>query len=331
MRALVTGASGFIGGHVVEALVREGHEVRALVRPTSDTSHLASTGATMVVGDITNRASLDDACRGIDWVFHTAAIVGSRGSWSEYYRVGVHGTANVLNAASQASVKRVIHLSSVAVYGARSRPEAVTEEMPFDRRPQRWNHYVREKVLSERLVWRAHERGRVVATTIRPSVVLGPRDRAVVPRLMRVAGTPLAAMVGRGTNHIAVVVVEELAAAIVAAAGIEGAAGRAYNLSSSTRFTQEELLQLFSATSGKPLPTRHVPMTLGIVGAGAMELAYLLARRPSEPPLDRIGVTVLGTESNVDVARARAELGWEGSADVKAAVRRSVDSYLGAV
>lgn len=327
MRALVTGASGFIGGHIAEQLVEQGHEVRALVRPTSDTSFLRSLELELVTGDVTRPESLDAACRGIDTVFHTAAVVGSYGPWSHFREVGVRGTLNTLNAAARNDVRRFIHLGSIAVYGTRATGQPVTEDTAFDQRPERWNHYVREKVRSEQLLWMAHEKGRIQATSLRPSVVLGPRDRNALSRTLFMINSPVGAIVGTGKTRFPAVVVEDVAAIAVTAATSAVAIGRAYNVSGRDPITQEEYLRLVAEASGLRPLSRRMPMPLVMSTAMLLENAYRLARRKEEPFVTRIAVALAGGDYVIDCSRATADLGWEGSADYADAIRRSVEWY----
>jgi nucleoside-diphosphate-sugar epimerase len=325
MKALVTGASGFIGGHLVDQLQAEGHDVTALVRPTSDTAHLRQVEARLAVGDVTDPASLREAARGQDCVFHTAAIVGTYGRWGDFLEVGVRGTQNMLAAAAANNVPRFVHLSSIAVYGTNPRGRAFDEDLPYEEKPERWNHYVREKVWSEKRVWRANEQGKLQATSIRPSVVIGPRDRAALPRVVSNLRSPTGAIVGNGQNRVPCVVIEELAAAITKAASVDIAIGRAYNLSGAEPITQRQLLDAVAEAAGiKPL-RRTVPEWLAMASATSFEAVYRALRRTNEPAVTRIAVVIAGRDYEVDCTRARTELGWEGSADYLDAVRRSVD------
>ncbi len=327
VRALVTGATGFIGGHIVDSLLEQGHDVTALVRPTSDTSHLREREVRLATGDVTDPGSLLAACGGMEWVFHTAAVVGTYGGWEHYRDVAVRGTRNVIDAAAAAGTQRFVHLGSIAVYGTRPRPEPVTEDTAYDEKPERWNHYVREKVLSEKLLWKAHEEGRIRATSIRPSVVVGPRDRNAIPRTLAIIKSPFGALAGRADNRLPTVVVEELSAAIVKAASTDVAIGKAYNLSGSEPITQVEFMRLYADSAGlKPL-TRTVPYGVGLTMAGMLEGMYRLARRTNEPFITRIVVAIAGHDYAIDCSRAAADLGWEGKAGYGEAIRRSVEWY----
>jgi len=327
MKALVTGATGFIGSHIAQQLVEQGHEVRAFVRPTSDTTFLRQLEVELVTGDVTRPETLDAACRGVDTVFHTAAVVGNYGTWGHFRDVGVHGTRNTLDAAARNDVARFIHLGSIAVYGTRATGTPVTEDTPFDERPERWNHYVREKVLSEKLLWKAHREGRVQATSLRPSVVLGPRDRNALGRTLFMIRSPLGAIVGSGKSRFPAVVIEDVAAIALKAATSDVAIGRAYNVSGRDPITEEEYLRLVAEAAGLRPLTRRMPMPVVMTTAMLLENAYRLARRKEEPFVTRIAVAIAGGDYVIDCSRAAAELGWEGSSDYADAIRRSVEWY----
>src|SRR5919201_2347474 len=191
MKVFVTGASGFVGGHLVNELLRRGHEVTALVRPTSDTGQLTRPGVRLVTGDVTDPDSLRAGLVGQEVVFHLAAVVGRNpGGWDHHLQVGVQGTQHVADAASAGGVERLIALSSAAVYAPHPDGAAVTEDMPLDHAPEPWNHYVRQKVLSEELLWEAHRAGKLQVTTFRPPTALGPGDLNLVPLMRAIMSSP---------------------------------------------------------------------------------------------------------------------------------------------
>ena len=329
MNVLVTGASGFIGGHVAEALRAAGHGVVALVRPTSDRTHLQRLGATFAVGDVTDFPSLLRAARGVSAVVHTAAVVSMYGAWEEYRKVGVLGTQNVVDAAIAAGVPRFVHVGSIAVYGFRHPPGArLHEDLPLDDEPESWNHYVREKVLAENVVWRAQASGRIRVTSLRPSVVIGPRDRNVVTRFMRMLRFPINGTIGLGNNRVGCVVVEDLASLAVRALTQDVTVGKAYNVSGRGLITQRELYRLYAKAAGRTLLPLAAPYGVALAGTMLLEGAYRLAGMKEEPVFAKIGVPIFGKDFTVDCARARADLGFAGDASYERAVTESVKWYL---
>ena len=114
---LVTGATGLLGSHIVEKLRKEGQDVRALVRPQSDTSFIDSLGVEKAIGDITDPDSLKRAMVGVKTVYHAAAKVGDWGPWREFVAISIDGTRNVIEAAARAGVERFLHVSSISAYG----------------------------------------------------------------------------------------------------------------------------------------------------------------------------------------------------------------------
>jgi nucleoside-diphosphate-sugar epimerase len=328
MKALVTGASGFIGSHIVEALERQGHRVFALVRPTSDTSHLKRTRAELVLGDVTDRDSLVRACRGVDCVFHAAAVLfDAAASWPHYHEVGVQGTRHMVEAAVENRVSRFIHFSSMVVYGTRTRGRRYSEDTPLEQHPEPWNHYVREKVLSEQVVLEAQNAARLCATRLRPSIVIGPRDRTILPRLLRLLRPPFGMTIGNGSNRVPFVVVEELAALCVAAAQTKEAEGKCYNLSGREVIRQCDIMNILAETAGLPKPRRGLPKGSVMALAGFLENVWRLPGLKGEPPFARLAVALGGEDWDIDCSRARRELGWVGNSDYKSAVERFYQTY----
>lgn len=310
MRVLVTGATGLAGSHVVERLLAGGHAVRALVRPTSDLTLLRGLGVELVTGDVTAPGTLGAAVAGREGVVHTAAVVGGWGRPEQFFRVGVLGTRNLLNAARDAGVRRFVQLSSIAVYGDDLDGRLLRETDPYGYRPRPWNHYVREKVQSEQIVFSYHLRGWLEATAVRPSVIWGARDRIAFPAAAALVRSPFAALVGSGRNRIPCVGVRDVADVAVRALESPRAAGRAYNVSSGREITQRQLYRLIAGTLGRPVPRLHVPLPLAF-GLGAVyEGAYRLARIESPPPLTRFNVGLITADVRVDCTAAQMELGW---------------------
>jgi dihydroflavonol-4-reductase len=188
-RALITGATGFVGSHLAERLAADGWEVRALVRSSSDTTLLRSLGAELYEGDLTDPASIARASAGADAVFHLAALTAARDE-AGYHRANVEGTRAVVRglAGADPRPRRLVYLSSYAACGpaANGGPRALAEE------PAPLTAYGRTKLAGEAEAGRAAEGG-TTAVVVRSPAVYGPRDRALLPyfRLVRWGVAPL--------------------------------------------------------------------------------------------------------------------------------------------
>ena len=200
---LVTGATGLLGSHICEQLSRRDQPVRALVRKSSNTDFLQTLGVELAYGDITDPASLTAAMAGIDIVYHAAARVGDWGPWAQFIAISVDGTANMLAAARDSGVKRFLQISSISAYGHPDGEGLVLDETaPLGQCLHTWSYYSRAKVMAEKLVWAAHDRGDLPITVCRPSWLYGPRDRASMPRLIEAITAGKGKLLGDGSNRL---------------------------------------------------------------------------------------------------------------------------------
>jgi nucleoside-diphosphate-sugar epimerase len=310
LRVLVTGASGFIGGHTCNVLSQAGATVRALVRRTSDIRHLEKSAIEICYGDLSDPDSLRSACKNIDIVVHTAAVVGSFGDWSHYYEIGVLGTERLIEAAHQEGVARFVHLSSIAVYGLKPHGKPVTESVEFDHVPQSWNHYVREKVISEELIWKAHAAGKIRATTLRPSIVIGARDRNAVPRMIDMLTFPISLMAGKPSNRLPIVCIDDCVDAIARVVEKDDTIGKSYNISGHRHIAVADVLQLVGNKRNLRVPSTYLPTSLLFAPVGLLEWGWAKIGKSGEPPITRISIVLAGYDYEISCERAHQELGW---------------------
>jgi nucleoside-diphosphate-sugar epimerase len=326
MRAYVTGATGFIGGHLIRALRAEGHDVTALVRPSStrmDT--LRELGIACAQGDVTDLDSLVRSMPGHDVVLHlAAAVAGPQDDWGWQHSVGVRGTEHVLEAATTAGVPRIVHMSSVAVYDAVKPGVPIVEETPLVEDLAGAGLYTRQKVLAERAVWRADSQGRIAATCIRPPMVIGPGDPNLLNLMRAMLGSPIGQIARDEGARMPIVVVEELAQGLVRAATVDEARGKAYNLASTAFVTKGELGRAFLDAGMTPLPRSpkaRAAMLALIAGVRVAELPFRLVAPTRMPITTRLAVRVLARgrrspqqDTLMSSARAQCELGWQAAA-----------------
>ncbi len=325
MKALVTGATGFIGSHLVDRLLERDDEVRALVRPSSDLSYLEERGVELVSGDITDPASLPAAAAGVDVVYHLAAMVSDWGPWREFEAVTIDGTRNVLEAAARAGVARFLHVSTDGVYAFRYLGKRMTEETPLETRFAWWDYYRRSKLAAERLAWRYHGDGRLAVTVVRPGLVLGERDRATLPGLTAFLRSSSAMYFGNGLNHLPYVYAGDVGDACLLAASTEGAIGQAYNTASQETVTQRDLFAAAAEEEGLQLPRRGVPLHLAYGIALVMETISVLRGRRTRPPMTRFGITLVAEDYLEDASKAERDLGWRAQTPMREAVRRAAE------
>lgn len=326
MKALITGATGFLGSHIAERLVARGDDVRALVRPSSDTSHLRALGVALAIGDITDSASLREGATGVDVIYHTAATVTDWAPWSEFETVTVRGTRNVFQAAATAGVTRVLHVSTDGVYALKSLRKRVTEEAPLERHFGPLDYYRRSKLAAEKVARRYSKSGQVGVTIVRPGLLLGERDRAIFPGTVAFLRSGSAVYLGSGTNRLPYVYVGDVAHACILGATNDVALGRIYNVASNENVTQRDLFSAIAEAMEIPVPKRSVPVPALYAAAAAMETAAVFGGRKHRPQITRFGVLLLALDYREDTTRIRRELGWTSEVTLREAIRRTVEA-----
>jgi len=325
MQTLVTGATGFLGSHIADRLIERGDSVRALVRPTSDSSYLGSRGAELVVGDITDPDSLPAAFGGVEVVYHAAAHVSDWGPWSDFKRATVEGTRNMLRAAANAGVKRFLHVSSDAVYRFDDLARGVDESTRLEKRFGPLDYYRRAKTAAERIARRAHDRGRLPVTIVRPALILGERDAAMLPGLIVFLKSSTAAYMGNGRNQLPCVYAGDVADLCIRAATTTEALGETYNAVNEEHVTQRDFFRAAAEISGVDAPRRSVPLRVLYTIAAGMEAAARLRGWSHHPDLTRFAVNLLGLDYVEDNSKARTELGWRAEVSMSEAIRRGVE------
>ncbi len=317
MRVLVTGATGFVGGAVARRLARDGHDVRALARPGSNSSRLAASGVEIVDGDVRDRASLALAMRGCSHVIHLAAAKGFDSTLLRDVNVG--GTANALDSARVEGVQRFVFGSTMGVYGF------VTGDRLDERSPIRPNTpYRRSKWQAEQVVREAHERTAAPSVVARLSSVVGPGALGWVP-LARNVAAGRARLIGGGTNAIDLVAVDDIADALVRCATVPDIEGKSYVLGAGEELTFAAFAETIASALGAPLPRRG-PSAVPFVVAQRLASFVFRASGLALPRVHTRETLVADKRSSSDLARA--ELGYDPSTPVELAVRAMVDRYV---
>jgi nucleoside-diphosphate-sugar epimerase len=310
MKALVTGATGFLGLYVVEQLVARGERVRVFCRkPIADFDTL---GVEVARGDLTDRAAVVAACDGVETVFHVAGVAGIWGPWQHYYSINKLGTDYVLEGCRTHGVKKLIFTSSPSVTFDGKDQCGIDESMPY---PKRWLcHYPHTKALAEQAVLAAND-GELATCALRPHLIWGPRDRHLIPRLVERARAGQLRRVGDGSNLIDMIHVENAAHAHLQAADAlepgSRVAGKAYFISQGEAVNCWRWIDELLALHGLPPVERGVPLKVAYTAGAIMEAAYRTFGLRSEPRMTRFLAAQLGTSHYFNIGRAREDFGYE--------------------
>jgi nucleoside-diphosphate-sugar epimerase len=259
MRALVTGATGMIGPALVNQLLLEGWETRIIARRDYD-SNLFVAPVENVFGDIRHLHSLDEAMKGIDVVFHLAAKLHindpSPRIANEYDQINVTGAANVASAALKAGVRRMVHFSTIGVYGPSFGCTPYTENSALN--PQ--SLYAQTKAESEQAVVKIFsEQSRSSASVVRLAAVYGPRMQGNYRTLVKAMRFGLFCPVGSGQNRRTMIYIDDLVRAAILTAVHPAAAGRVYNITDGNVYTLSDVLKTIAHVLGKRPPLFHLP------------------------------------------------------------------------
>ncbi|HUR35526.1 MAG TPA: NAD-dependent epimerase/dehydratase family protein [Vicinamibacterales bacterium] len=320
MADLVTGATGFTGGHLARALVARGHRVRALVRDRKRAADLEAAGIEVVEGDLRDVAALDRAVAGVERVYHIAAMYREAGLPAETYRaVNALAVRDIVEAAARARVRRVVHCSTVGVHGDVEHPPA-NEEAPL----KPGDVYQETKLEGERLARQAGERLGIEVTIARPTGIYGPGDRRLLKMFRGVARRRFP-LLGDGNIYYHLTYIDDLCEGFRLCAEAPAGAGRTYILAGGEVTTLNELLRIVADVAGVQPPTLHLPVWPFWVAGAACEA--VCAPLGLEPPLYRRRVDFYTKSRAFDISRARADLGYDPQVGLREGIRRTLDWY----
>lgn len=324
MNVLVTGGAGFVGVHLVSALLERGNAVRVLALPEEDAARVERAGAEIRRGDIRDPGSVADAMRGVETVFHLAAVHGLWRPRQEYWDVNVRGAENVCRAVLTTGARRLVHVSSWSVYGMGLRG-AVEESAPL--RPID-DAYARTKATADALV-QAHIRDdRLPAVIVRPGTMFGPGDRVNYGRMADRVRARRAIVIGSGANALPLVYVTDVVDGMILAAAEERAVGRTYNLSHDAPLTQAQVWSAIAEDLGAPPPRIKVPYAALYAVALLAERAIGAEDPRRQPLVTRLGVRLFGSDNRHAIDRARRELGYAPKVAIRDGLRLAARWYV---
>ena len=322
MKVFVTGGTGFIGNVTVKLLIESGHECICLARNSSNTDPLRELGAQLVTGDVTDRQSLDDGMKGCDAVINLANVFSL---WepdiSLYRRVNIDGTRNVMEAALQAKVQKVIHVSSIVTWGK-------TSDAPFNEKSPVGEHtseYARTKYEGDLVAWELHRNEGLPLVMIYPGAVLGPNDPKPMGDYIKLLINKKMPIRGLESAIISFVHVNNVAEAIVRAMEKEGNVGEGY-IVGNERCSMGQINNWVQEISGVSLPFLSVPNFMVKMNAFFLTALANLIKRPPLWGLSSDSVSNILTEYKADGSKAKRELGIS-YIPVRTAIKECIESF----
>jgi nucleoside-diphosphate-sugar epimerase len=322
MRVLVTGATGFTGGHLARHLLEAGHDVALLVRPTSVSraEELARAGAEVRAGDLTDAAAVSRAARGCEIVYHIAATYREAAQADAgYTRVNVDGTRHVLEAALAAGARRVVHCSTGGVHGHITHPPA-NEDAPF----APGDVYQRTKLEAEQLASAFGVTHKLEVVVARPIGIYGPGDTRFL-KMFRGLARGRFPMVGRGDVYYHLTFIADLVNGLQLCGEVPRAAGRTYILAGPEYTTLRELVNAIASELRVDPPRLSLPVwPVWVAGAICEAICVPFG---IEPPLFRRRVDFYRKSRAFDTTRAREELGYNPAVGLKVGIHRTAEWY----
>ena len=321
---LVIGGTGFLGREIVCQLLERGQKVRTLCRRNED----IPSNAEVILGDLADKESLQKACQGVETVYHTAALPSISLHWKPFYETNVLGTQNVLDACKSTGVRKLIYTSSASViFDCKAQPGA-DETTPY---PDRWlAHYPHSKAIAETMVLEAAGDS-LLTCSIRPHLIIGKRDRHLIPRLLQRAKSGRLFRVGDGTNLIDIIFVENAAVGHIQAAEAltskeSPVNGNAYFLSQGEPVNCWDWINEVLTMKRLPKVKRSISFSAAWALGLTLEGWYKCFRLQGEPIMTRFLAAELAVTHYLNIAKAQQDFGYAPAISMAEGMKRLANS-----
>jgi nucleoside-diphosphate-sugar epimerase len=321
MKALVTGATGFLGGALTHRLKNMNWDVTALGRNNSKLDELETFGVKAEHVDLKDKSGLTETFKDQEIVFHCAAFPSPWGNYEKFYQANVIGTRNVVEACAVNRIKRLVYVSTPSIYFDYKSRINVKET---DLLPEPVSNYAATKLLAEEEVDKAFANG-LATITIRPRALFGPGDTVIFPRLIPRLQSGRLPILGDGENIVDLTYIENVVdALLLCAESPSNTLGKKYNISNGEPVKIWKLVKHICDELDLPHPKRKISYSAANAVATALELLYGLIPTHPEPPLTRISVSMLANNTTLDISAAKNELGY----NPKVSVNEGFDLFM---
>ncbi len=322
MKALVTGANGFIGSNVVKRLLDEGAEVNVLVRRSSDLKFLENLNVACFYGDITDYATIEPAVKGVEKVFHVAGLAADWGPYERFEKINFKGTINVAKVAVAAQVKRFVQISTVAFHGFGK--TNVTEDDPP---ANNLIPYAETKWMAEQWLWEYAKVVKMEITAVRPGNVFGINDRTFISKYIDAMLAGKFAEVNHGRSKTCPVYIENLVDIIMLVSKEKKAVGNAYLATDGLDITWHEFNSLLAEKLNIKLKNSSVPYGLAMAAAKIYYGAHTLLNLKSEPFLTPYRINNGGLDYHFSILKLKNHFNYTPKVDISEALSRTVNWY----
>ena len=324
MKTLVTGATGFVGRHLVKALHEQGRDIRCFVRKTSQTGFLQQLGVELFYGELEDQDSLIKALHDIDILYHAAGEVFALEE-EKYSKVNISGLKNILEACSSGSVKKIIHFSSSSATGPNQyRDVPVNEDSPC----HPITPYGKSKLAGEKIIEEFSIKYNVPAIIIKPPLVYGSwlSDSSRVLMFLQLIHKGLFNIFGDGNNLLSLCYIDNLIHGVLLAEKENRRTFETYFIADARPYTLNEIAETITQEQGKPLPVSHLPLWSANMLSIGLSIASQLFGFTS--PLSRNTVMELKNNWFVDVSKAQMNLGYQPIVDFRDGVKITVEWFM---